>query len=156
MTAAAALTFDPSDPGLVQDPYPAYRRLRDHTPLYHDAERGFWALSRHEDVERASRDWRAFSNEATPEEHPVLGVIGAGDLLCLDPPRHDAIRRLMQQRFAPRAVAALEPEVRGRVRQLLAPLCERGHGDLAAELAWPLPVSLVLLILGLPQEDAPR
>src|SRR5215207_10041718 len=147
MTVAPAPSFDPSDPRLVDDPYPVYRRLRDHAPLYHDAERGFWALSRYEDIERASRDWRTFSNEASAEDHPVLSVIGDGDLLSLDPPRHDAIRRLVQQRFATRAVAELEPEVRRRVRQLLDLLCERGHGDLAAQLAWPLPVSLVLSIL---------
>ncbi|MEA2608612.1 MAG: hypothetical protein QOJ75_855, partial [Chloroflexota bacterium] len=47
---------------VLDDPYPVYRRLRDEAPLYNDADRGTWAFSRFEDVQRAARDWHTFSS----------------------------------------------------------------------------------------------
>ena len=68
-----------------EDPYPVYAALRDHHPVYRNAEQSFWALSRHADVSAAFRDWRTFSN--------AQGVSRAGDLMDMDPPRHDVVRR---------------------------------------------------------------
>ena len=50
------------DPLVQDDPYTAYRALRDHCPVYRNDERGFWALSRFDDVQRAAREWRRWSS----------------------------------------------------------------------------------------------
>ena len=42
--------FDPSSYAIHEDPFPLYRRMQDEAPLYHNAEVGFWALTRFEDV----------------------------------------------------------------------------------------------------------
>ena len=150
------LRFDAGDPALQEDPYPAFARLRDEAPLHHDADGGVWLLSRYADVAAVLRDAEAFSNGTGAGSDPALDLIGRGDLLNLDPPRHDELRRIVRGAFAPAAVAALEPAVRATVRALVEPLAERGRGDLAAELAWPLPVATILSVLGLPAADAPH
>ena len=54
--------FDPFSYEHHEDPYPTYRRLRDEAPAYLDPDRGFWALSRHDDVRAAIDDWATFSS----------------------------------------------------------------------------------------------
>ncbi|MFZ2049947.1 MAG: hypothetical protein WAU69_03305, partial [Solirubrobacteraceae bacterium] len=55
------VVYDPLDFESLRDPYPLYRVLRDEFPVYHNAERGIWALTRFEDVQAASRDWETFA-----------------------------------------------------------------------------------------------
>jgi cytochrome P450 len=56
------LRYDPYDVMINADPYPAWRRLRDEAPLYWNEEHGFYALSRHADVEQALVRWETFSS----------------------------------------------------------------------------------------------
>lgn len=148
--------LDPADAGFQADPYPVYRSLRAEAPAVYHERLDAWLLSRHADVHGALRDHRRFSNVPSAGDDPVLELIGPGDLLNLDPPRHDVLRRLVRAPFAPRAVAELEPALRAEVARLVASLAERGSGDLAAEVAWPLPVWTTLRLLGLPEADVPR
>jgi cytochrome P450 len=59
---AVPLLYDPYAYETHEDPYPIYRELRDHAPAYVDEARGFWALSRHDDVRTAIDDWHTFSS----------------------------------------------------------------------------------------------
>ena len=52
----AAVYYDPYRVDIVADPYPIYARLREEAPLYYNEDYDFWALSRHDDVERALLD----------------------------------------------------------------------------------------------------
>lgn len=47
--------YDPFSEQVREDPYPVYAALRDHHPVYRNAEQSFWALSRHADVSAALR-----------------------------------------------------------------------------------------------------
>ena len=60
--ADTAVTYDPYAYETHEDPYPTYRALRDHAPAFIDEARGFWALSRYEDVRAAIDDWPTFSS----------------------------------------------------------------------------------------------
>ncbi len=155
MTAAEPLEYDPWAPEMQEDPFPAYRALRDRRPVFHHPELGFWAISRCEDVERVAGDVERFSNCPPGPLDPVAALIGQGDPLNADPPRHGELRRVLRPHFTPKAVAELEPLVRAEALALLAPLRERGGGDLAADFAWPLPVAVILRVLGLPRADTP-
>ena len=87
MTTRPAPTpyFDPYDVEINADPYPAYERLRDEAPTYHNERYDFWALSRHADVEKALVNWQVFSSTRSD----ILDIIKAGVDL---PARRDHVR----------------------------------------------------------------
>ena len=143
--------FDPFDLAGAVDPYPTYRELRDVAPAFYNASRGFWALSRFEDVRGASRDWGTFSNsEGVDLDELGRTVFGPGDFLDTDPPDHDELRAVVKGRFTPKAIASLEPIIRDRVRTLLDAL---SSGDAVEQFAWPLPIDVMCSIMGFPQSE---
>jgi cytochrome P450 len=151
--------FDPlaSPPDAAAAPYAAYDRLRREAPVYRNEERGFWALSRFDDVRAASRDWESFSN-ARGVDLDELGrlVFGPGDFLDTDPPEHDELRAVVRSRFTPKSVAALQPMIEGHVDELLAGLTKGRRPDLAGGVAWPLPVRVMCSVFGLPPDERSR
>src|SRR2546423_15137757 len=92
MTATESdVYYDPYDFDIDSDPYPVWKRLRDERPLYYNERYEFYALSRFEDVERCSVDWRTY----TSSKGTVLGLIKSGielppgSIIFEDPPSHD-------------------------------------------------------------------
>ncbi len=143
---------------VVDDPYPVYRRLRDEAPLHHDEDRGIWAFSRFEDVQRAARDWQTFSrSEGNDHDDTYQLFQPAGDLAALDPPEHTRMRGALRGAFSPSAIKArFEPAVRLTARRLIDRFADRGAADLARELARPLPAEMVCTWLGFPDDDHPE
>lgn len=156
MSVNAGPRFDPFDVADAIDPYPTYRELRDAAPVYHNESRGFWALSRFEDVRSASRDWATFSN-ADGVDLDELGqrVFGPGDFLDMDPPGHDELRAVVKGRFTPKAIASLEPLIRERVHVLLRDLPVGEGVDAVEALAWPLPIEVMCSIMGFGPAERP-
>jgi cytochrome P450 len=150
--------FDPLDPETHDDPYPTYRWLRDNAPVYYNEHRGFWALSRFEDVHAAARAWDALSNADGVEvdDADVLVGKGAGNFLISDPPRHDQLRDVVRRRFSPKAVVELEGTIRDLVRTLLAEIRDVEIVDFARDVSLRLPMQTVSALLGFPPEDRPR
>jgi cytochrome P450 len=146
--------WDPFSHSTFEDPFPTYRALRDHFPVYRNAARDVWALTRFEDVQQAARDWRTYSNSAGVDLDDTTEVFGPGNFIDSDPVRHDELRALVKHQFTPKAIGALELKVRERVRALVAPIMEAGGGDIVPALAWPLPVATVCDVVGFPAEDA--
>ena len=153
----AGVHFDPYDPTLQLNPYPTYQWLRDESPAHWDPGRGFWTLSRFEDVWSAVHDPLRLSSA----QGIVIGQsdIGASNLMeampmmiMMDPPRHDELRRLVSRAFTPRAIAQMENAVRCTTRQLLEDLPE-GRADLLPTFAGPLPVTVIAEMLGVPVDD---
>jgi cytochrome P450 len=145
--------YDPFSFATQEDPFAIYRVMRDAHPVYRNQERDFWALTRFADVQAAARDWRTFSNGQGVELDDMVGIIGAGDLLNLDPPRHDELRKLLRDYFVSRALARLEPAIRASVDRLLTQLAKCRDVDLAADFAWQLPVSMISALMGIPDRD---
>jgi cytochrome P450 len=146
------VAFDP----LVQDePYDAYRVLRDRFPVYRNDARDFWALSRFDDVQAAAREWTRWSSAEGVNLDDTLSLTGAGNFIAADPPDHDRLRRVVRGRFTPATVTAMEPEIRADVRHTLSAAAADGGFDAAALLAWAIPVRTISRLLGLPPEDEP-
>ena len=112
-----------------------YERLREEAPAYRNDRYGFWALSRHADVEQALVSWQVFSNSRSD----ILDVIQAdvplppGVIMFEDPPAHTAHRGLMSRVFTPKRMAALEDQVRAYCAGCLDPLVGSSGFDLIAD-----------------------
>ena len=140
------------EPGVADDPHPAYARLRSECPVARGNLGGMPVamISRYEDVQWALRHPDTFTSASGLDlgEQPLLP-------LEVDPPVHTDYRRILNPRFTPRAIAPLEPEVRSLVRELLDGFAGRGSCDFHAELATPLPSGIFLALMGLPPDDLP-
>ena len=154
-TETAELYYDPYDVAINADPYPIYARLREEAPAYHNERHDFWVLSRHADVEKALVDWETFSNTRSD----ILDLIKAdielpsGVILFEDPPVHTMHRGLMSRVFTPRRMAALEDQVRAYCIECLDPLVGSDGFDIIAELAATLPMKVISMLLGIPEQD---
>jgi cytochrome P450 len=152
------VTFNPMDPDFVADPYPTYHRLRAEDPV-HQSPLGFWVLTRYEDVVAALRDSRlikeplaAFVAARMGTPVPAMGV----SMLDRDPPDHTRLRSLVSKAFTPRVVEGLRPQIQKMVDDLLANVEAKGSMDLIEEFAYPLPVSVICQMLGVPVKDSDR
>lgn len=151
----ASVYFDPYDVDINADPYPVYERLREEAPIYYNERYDFWALSRHHDVHQALLNWSTFSNTRSD----ILDIIKAGVelppgvILFEDPPIHTMHRGLMSRVFTPRRMAALEDQVRQFCVRCLDPLVGSGGFDIVAELAAMMPMRVIGMLLGIPEQD---
>ncbi|MEV4706176.1 cytochrome P450 [Actinoplanes sp. NPDC049316] len=153
---ADVIGYDPFDYRIHEDPYPVYRWMRDHAPVYRNEERDFWALSRHADVQAALRDPARFSNRYGISLEPELWGPHAPKtsfFLAMDPPDHGVHRALVSGVFTPRRVAAMEPRVRELARERLEPLRDARRFDFAADYAAALPNDVLCEMLGIPCDD---
>lgn len=146
------MRFDPYDPSTQRDPYPIYRALRDEQPLYRDEERGFWALSRFEDVLWAAHEPGRFCSSG--------GVALEGqarspfpNIITMDDPRHGALRKLVARGFTSTPVAAFEDRVRLLTSELIDNFAEDGSADLVKALSGPLPMMVVGDLIGVAPEN---
>ena len=149
---ATVVRFDPYSYEHHEDPYPTYRQLRDESPAYLDPDRGFWALSRHDDVRAAIDDWPTFSSSGgitlerrTENVEPML--------IEMDPPRHTELRALVSRAFTPRRVADLEGPTRALALELSADFAPGQRVDVIDDFAAKLPMAVISVMLGVPRAD---
>jgi hypothetical protein len=148
-----AFEFDPFELTTIEDPFPFYRELRDRFPVYRNEKRDFWAISRAEDVYDLIRDWEACSSSRGMDLDETGLIFGRGNFLNMDPPDHNALRKVVRGSFSARRIAQLEPVVRRNVNRLVDRFIDEGQADFARDLAGPLPLSMVSEILGIPEPD---
>jgi cytochrome P450 len=159
MTAAPPMTtgpleFNPYAWDFHDDPFPIYRRLRDEAPAYWNADLGFWALSRYQDVLDGLHDHETFcsSQGITLEARSPLPMI-----ITMDPPEHTAMRRLVSRAFTPKRMADLEGSIRDLSLRYLDVMAERltrdGECDLITDYAARLPMDVISRMLGVPEAD---
>ncbi|MEX0874021.1 MAG: cytochrome P450 [Actinomycetota bacterium] len=152
----ADVRYNPYDYEIHEDPYPTYARLRNEAPLYRNDEIGFWALSRHADVEAAFRDTIRFSSANGVSIEPSAtrpDAYKTMSFLALDPPRHDRMRALVSRGFTPRRVAELEQRVRTLTLSYLEPALERRSFDFVSDFSGKLPMDVISEIMGVPVAD---
>jgi cytochrome P450 len=147
--------YDPYDFDIDTDPYPVWKRLRDERPLYWNERYRFYALSRFEDVERCSVDWRTYSSaKGTLLELIQSGMeIPPGSIIFEDPPDHDLHRGLLSRVFTPKKMGAIEPKVREFCARSLDPLVGAGGFDFIADLGAQMPMRTIGMLLGIPEQD---
>jgi hypothetical protein len=144
------------------EPYSRYKRLRELDPVHHSGF-GMWIISRYDDVDALLRDSsvgkdvRLFMQGRFGgdwEEHASLRRMGTS-MLWANPPEHTRLRRIVNNTFTVRRVAALEGFIEKLADELLDPIARAGGGDILNEFCYPLPLQVIAELLGVPQRDAP-
>lgn len=142
--------YDPMSASTIADPFPAYRALRQTCPVHHYrgfGERGFYTLSRYDDVVDLFRNLERWSGEWG--QGPIYYKEGG---LRSDPPEHTVYRRLVTRALPARRVPAMEQELLDLADALVDRFCADGHADLLEQFAVPLPVMVISRLLGVPPE----
>lgn len=140
-------------------PYDWFALLRREEPVFWQDERGgrgFWSLTRYEDVVAATKDYETFSSarggtslmDLTPEQ-----VEARMSMLDADPPYHTRLRSIVNKAFTPRAISAYEGRIRALVREILEQAFAKGKFDYVAEVSMETPMWVLCEIMGTPRED---
>ncbi|MFJ7188073.1 cytochrome P450 family protein [Streptomyces bacillaris] len=143
-------------PDFTANPYPYYAKLRAEGPVHtvrtEQMER-IWLIVGYEEAraaladQRFGKDWRATGRWAD-EVNPI-----SSNMLELDAPHHTRLRRLVAREFTPRRIEALRPRVTEITTELLDAMVPAGSADLVDALAFPLPMTVICELLGVPDID---
>lgn len=161
MTAPAAPKIDlwSSSSFVGGHPREQYRWLRQNDPVHWHEEpggRGFWAITKHEDVRAISRDSQSFSNSPTIMMQDVpAGSGGAGGnmMIMMDPPAHTRYRNLVKSGFTPRAIEPRREDIERLAKRIVDEVIDRGECDFVVDVAGKLPSYVIAELLGIPLED---
>jgi cytochrome P450 len=171
MVATPTTTLDVDDINLASfdfwmrdDVEGALAKLRRERPVawheHPDSGKGFWSLTRYDDVAAATRAWDTFSSAfgiqamTDPEDMSQLAAIRS--MISTDPPRHTKLRAVVNRGFTPRMVAKAEESVRWRARQIVDAIAPKGQIEFVSEVADVLPVAIICDMMGVPEADRPR
>lgn len=151
-------------------PFDIFKRLREEAPIYWheeslDFEPGFWALTKHEDIVRVSKDPMTFSSAVgghlmsmgDPEvvdPSAVAAIIG--NMIGMDPPDHQVYRKMVAPSFTPKAIRSLEIDMRAKVRELLENVEGKGEFNFVTEIAEQLPLWVLCEMMGIPESERPK
>ena len=151
-------------------PYDLFKRLRHEAPIYWheeslDFEPGFWALTKHEDIVRVSKDPLTFSSAAgghlmsmgdpkVVDPSAVAAIIG--NMIGMDPPDHQIYRKMVAPSFTPKAIRNLESDMRQKIRDLLENVEGKGEFNFVTEISEQLPLWVLCEMMGIPESDRPK
>lgn len=144
----SGVDFNPLSSELRANPLPQYDKLRRKDPVHRMRISDGWILTRYEDIDMVLRDHRRFGNLGRD-----FGYLPYISMLDLDPPEHTKVRGLVAHGFTLRAVNSLEPRIAKMVDELLDEVAGKPRFDLIQDIAFPLPITVIAELLGVPPED---
>ncbi len=145
----SGVSYNPVSKRTRNNPYEKYRKLRAIDPVHRLRLIDAWVLTEYEDVNSVLRDHARFTRD-------YGGDTEYKSLLDMDPPDHTRLRSLVSKAFTPRSVAELQPRIQQIVEDLLDAAEENARFDLIDAFAYPLPVTVIAEMLGVPPEDMNR
>lgn len=139
----------------ADDPHPVYHEVHEQCPIGRTS--GMFGghsvtLSRYDDVLWALKHPEVFSSKDVVNIGNDVPLIP----LSVDPPDHAKYRRLLDPQFSPKRMRDLEPEARALVNEVIDTFIAKGECDFHEDFATPLPSTIFLALMGLPQEDLPQ
>jgi cytochrome P450 len=163
MSRLAAM--NPLDPAVVETPFEFYRALREEAPVYQVPMLGFYIVTRYDLLLEVIGDQTRFSSRSGPavggnaSPPPELieimkrGYPPVDTLLSADPPEHTRYRSLCSRAFSGRAVARIEPYIRGVAKELAQAVKHAGEMNVPPQFGVPLPLTVIADQLGVPRSD---
>jgi cytochrome P450 len=155
---------------VINDPYTYLGHLREEDPVHWNELYEVWVLTRHDDLVWLTRHHELFSSEVLKRDpRPPYPQVYESDLelyeyvrdfssaqfIQYDRPEHLEMRKVVHGYFTPRSMEAWRPMVRSAIKDLLDAAEAKGHMDVMADLATPLPVLVIAQMMGVPLEDRP-
>ena len=142
-------------------PHDQYRWLRENAPVYWHEEpngRGFWAVTRYEDVWTVDRDFQTYSSEPTIMINDPLSEVGGGFgpykmMLMMDPPEHAGFRKLIRGEFTLPSAKLRGERIAALARQIVDAVAVKGECDFVADVAGEMPSFVIAELMGLPLDD---
>lgn len=160
-----AKDLDLASPVFKANPYPVFAHLRLEAPvslLSSEQEQRTWLITRYQEAELVLRDERFVKNRSNATSSPGQNERppSAADLMCMgmvdfDPPDHTRLRSLVGPFFTPRAIEQWRERIQQITDELIDVVEEKGSMDLIESLAFPLPLTVISEMLGIPGEDRP-
>jgi cytochrome P450 len=155
-----------TSPKFKHDPFPILQDLRTTAPLYRyelSDGRTAWMVTRYDDVLAILKDSRFVKDirhalppeiaaQVTSHSEAQANMI-RHHMLSSDPPDHTRLRHLVSKAFTPRMIEQMRPRIQQIADELLDQVQERGQMDLIADFAFPLPITVICELLGVPVED---
>ncbi|MHC3474219.1 cytochrome P450 family protein [Streptomyces sp. 7R007] len=142
-----------------RDPHPVYARLRERGPVHRvrlpvpDEHYETWLVVGYEEARAALADPRLAKDGTrigmTFLDEQLIGKY----LLIADPPQHTRLRSLVSRAFTMRRVEELRPRIRQITDTLLDEMLPHGRADLVESFAYPLPITVICELLGVPEMD---
>lgn len=155
--------FDPRSPEFSADPYWFYARLREQAPVHYIPALDAWWITRYHEVLTVVTDDRFGTRmpadlagaQPAPKLPPEFAKLAElpPHVGQSDPPDHTRVRSLLAKAFTPRVVQRLTPHIEQIARDLLDRVRDRGQCELVSEFAFPLPVTVIAAMLGVPMAD---
>jgi cytochrome P450 len=145
-------------------PFEWFDHLReDHPVVWHPERapnRGFWAVTRYDDLVNVHMDWQTYSSEigaVSLEELDAEQLEIRKSMLEIDPPRHTQLRQICSKRFSARGVGKYEDWIREVAQGVLDRALKNDEPfDFVSEISRELPIRFLCSIFTVPQEDAPE
>ncbi|WP_405143941.1 cytochrome P450 [Sphaerisporangium sp. NBC_01403] len=171
-----AATVNMMDLELMRDPFGGYSRMREQAPLargsFFGRGTGIWLVTRYDDVKMVLGDPRFVNNPANvpgldienirEKEMEARGIpkeyaqYVLDSVLDADGADHIRLRKLVSRTFTARRVAELRPRVEEITEDLLdrlAGTAEGGVVELMEHFSYPLPITVICELVGIPEED---
>ena len=147
------VVFDPYSEDFYNDPFDIYRRMREDAPLYYDEKEDFYALTRHEDVAAAFKDFDTYSSARGCDLAMVRKGISPEQksIIFMDPPEHRHMRSLLNKAFTPRAIQSQVETIHEVIDKYLG-ACNPENFDIVQEFSGPFPVEVITRMAGVPEE----
>ena len=148
----AKLVFDPFSEEFFNNPFEIYRRMREEAPVYYDEEEDFYALTRHEDVAAAFKDFGTYSSARGCDLAMVRsGEVPQKSIIFMDPPDHRHMRGLLNKAFTPRAIQSQRETVIELIDHYLS-AADPDQFDVVQDFSGPFPVEVITRMAGIPEE----
>src|SRR6201986_4847341 len=147
------VVFDPFSEEFFTDPFDIYARMREDAPLYYDEKEDFYALTRHEDVAAAFKDFDTYSSARGCDL--AMGRRGISpeqkSIIFMDPPEHRHMRSLLNKAFTPRAITSQVETIHEVIDKYLG-ACDPDNFDVVQDFSGPFPVEVITRMAGVPEE----
>ncbi len=142
-------------------PHDQYRWLRENDPVHWHEEpggRGYWAVTRYDDIWTVDRDFQTYSSEPTImiADAPGGGNAGMGPykmMLMMDPPEHAGFRKLIRGEFTLPSARLRGERIAALARQIVDAVADRGECDFVNDVAGEMPSYVIAELMGMPLDD---